>query len=40
MGNYPEICMIESETVRCKIACESYFDYVSEYAYILAYYSI
>lgn len=40
MGNYQEICMIESKTVRGIIAHEIYFDYISEYAYILPYYSI
>lgn len=40
MGYYIEICMIENGTIRGKIAYKSYFDYVFEYAYILAYYSV
>lgn len=40
MGYYLKICMIESRTIRGKIEYKSYFDYVFEYAYILAYYSV
>lgn len=40
MGYYLKISMIESGTIRGKITYKSYFDYVFEYAYILAYYSV
>lgn len=40
MGYYFKIFMIESGTIRGKIPYEFYFDYVSEYAHILAYYSV